>query len=71
MELKMYLAGALIDSEPISDVHMNMPGYLGTLKNKLEEKHEGILDSSESEPEFYLDSIPSSMKLYKLRKLRN
>lgn len=70
MELKMYLAGNLIDSEPINDVHLNIPGYIGTLKYKLEEKHESILDSSESEPEFYLDAIPSSMNHYKLSSLR-
>jgi hypothetical protein len=70
MELKMYLAGNLIDSAPISEVQLIMPGFIGTLKYKLEEKHGDIIDSYESEPEFYLDSIPSSMNLYKLRGLR-
>ena len=66
----MYLAGNLIDSEPITEVHLNMPGYIGTLKYKLEEKHEEIIDVNGSDPEFYLDSIPSSMNLYKLSGLR-
>jgi hypothetical protein len=56
MELKMYLDGQLIDSALIHTHHFS---FIYSLKQKMEDKHSDILDLTESDPEFYIDGVPS------------
>jgi hypothetical protein len=61
MDLKMYLKNELIDSVKINSTQLNKPGYIGFLKSEMEEKNEDIIDLSNEEPQFFIETIPSSM----------
>lgn len=57
----MFLDNKLIDSMVINIARFNEPGYINGLRLEMEEKHEDVLDLSNEEPQFFIDSVPSSM----------
>jgi hypothetical protein len=57
----MFLDNKLIDSMVINIARFNEPGYINGLRLEMEEKHEDVLDLSNEEPLFFIDSVPSSM----------
>jgi hypothetical protein len=61
MKLDMFLDNKLIDSMVINIARFNEPGYINGLRLEMEEKHEDVLDLSNEEPQFFIDSVPSSM----------
>ena len=61
MKLEMFLQNKLIDSIPLNAVQLNQPGYIHGLRMQMEERNEDILDLSQEKPEFFIDSVPSSM----------
>ena len=61
MNLEMFLENKLIDSFPINAYRFHQPGYIAGLRMEMEEKNEHILDLSDEDPEFFIDSVPSSM----------
>jgi hypothetical protein len=58
MELQMYLNGKLLDAVIIAP---GTPG-LNILQQKLEDKHNEILELSAGEPEYYIAGIGSKME---------
>ena len=65
MELKMFIGDHCIDTIPINFSKLSLPGYIQYLKNELEEKNKDILDLSEEDPKFFIDTIPSGMNFSK------
>ena len=63
----MFLDNKLIDSMVINIARFNEPGYMNGLRLEMEEKHEDVLDLSNEEPQFFIDSVPSSMNGNKRR----
>lgn len=61
MELIMFLGSKLVDRVKINASKLNMPGYIEALRMNLEEKNEDIIDLSNEEPHFFIESVPSSM----------
>ena len=61
MNLQMFLENKLVDSLPINGARLNQPGYIESLRLEMEEKNEEILDLSNQSPQFFIDSVPSSM----------
>jgi hypothetical protein len=59
IEIQMFIGQELIDSLPVNAHQMNHAGYIHSLKAKLEEKNEDIIDLSGDEPVFFIDAIPS------------
>jgi hypothetical protein len=70
MDLKMFLGNECIDSRKINAMKLNTPGYIDSLRFEMEERNEGIIDLSNEEPTFYIDTIPSAMNVHK-RLFRN
>lgn len=52
MELVMYLGFDLIDAVPLNTDKITQPGYVGSIKRELMEKHTLQLQLLSSEPEF-------------------
>jgi len=61
MDLKMFIGNELIDTVNINATQLNKPGYVEFLKMEMEEKNEDIIDLSNEEPQFFIDTVPSSM----------
>ena len=69
MDLKMFIGNKLIDAMQINTLQLNMPGYIENLKMEMEEKNEDIIDLSNEEPQFFIETIPSSMNSKKFQQL--
>ena len=52
MTLMMYLGNDLIEAVPVSTDRLSQPGYLGSYKRLLKQKHFMLLQESSVEPEF-------------------
>jgi hypothetical protein len=52
MTLMMYLGNDLIEAIPVSTDKLSQPGYLGSFKRLLKQKHFVLLQQSSIEPEF-------------------
>jgi hypothetical protein len=52
MTLMMYLGNDLIEAVPVSTDKLSLPGYLGSYKRLLKQKHLLLLQQSSVEPEF-------------------
>lgn len=61
MDLRMYLKNELVDSAKINPTQLNKPGYVDFLRSEMKEKNEDIIDLSDEEPQFFIETIPSSM----------
>jgi hypothetical protein len=69
MDLKMFLAGQLIDTVRMNTYQLNLPGYIQGLKMEMEERNEDILDLSDEEPTFFIETVPSSMNLKQFQRM--
>jgi hypothetical protein len=69
MNLKMFLGNELIDAVKINAYQLTVPGYIEVLKMEMEEKNEEILDLSNEEPKFFIDSVASSMNSKKFQRI--
>ena len=52
MELMMYLGNDLIESIPVSNEKISQPGYLGSIKRVLKQKHGILIQETGEPPEF-------------------
>ncbi|MBP8114285.1 MAG: hypothetical protein KAY50_02950 [Chitinophagaceae bacterium] len=52
MQLMMYLGNDLIDSIPLNDQDLRVPGYLGKFKRSLKEKYRSLITTAEEPIEF-------------------
>lgn len=52
MKLMMYLGNDLIESVPINDKDLQVPGYLGKFKRNLKMKYQVLLQQAPEPPEF-------------------
>lgn len=63
MQLKMFIAGKLVDATEINAMKLHIPGYIHSLRMEMEETNEDIIDLSHEEPEFFIETVPSSMNI--------
>ncbi|MFL5738762.1 MAG: hypothetical protein ACJ75B_00985 [Flavisolibacter sp.] len=61
MLLSMFINGELVDAAQINQERIHLPGYIQFLKSELEEKNEDMIDLSQKEPQFFIDTLPSRM----------
>ena len=54
MELVMYVGLDMLDTVRLNTDQISQPGYLGSLKRELMQKHAGQLEYLSVEPEFLL-----------------
>lgn len=52
MQLMMYLGNDLIESIPLNDKDLRVPGYLGKFKRNLKIKYQDLLRAAPEPPEF-------------------
>ena len=52
MTLMMYLGNDLIESVSVNNGQLSIPGYLGSFKRLLKQKHFHLIQESSVEPEF-------------------
>lgn len=52
MQLMMYLGNDLIDSIPVNDQDLRVPGYLGRFKRGLKEKYRALINKADEPLEF-------------------
>ena len=52
MQLMMYLGNDLIESVPVNDLDLRVPGYLGKFKRSLKLKYQELLQLAPEPPEF-------------------
>jgi hypothetical protein len=57
MTLMMYLGNDLIEAIPVSVDKLSQPGYLGSYKRLLKQKHVLLLQQSTVEPEFLVINL--------------
>lgn len=61
MELKMFLEEKLIDVVKIDAFKLNSPGYINSMKEKLKDDNEDILELTQEKPQFFIDHFPSTL----------
>lgn len=54
MELIMYIGLDMVDAVPLNTDKITEPGYVGSLKRELIQKHEDQLQFLSTEPEFLI-----------------
>ena len=54
MHLLLYIGNDLIESAPLDSTKITLPGYVGTLKRELEQKHDVEIRQAIEEPEFLI-----------------
>jgi hypothetical protein len=59
MTLMMYLGNDLIEAIPLSTDRLSQPGYLGSYKRLLKQKHFLLLQQSRTDPEFLVINLNS------------
>ena len=52
MKLMMYLGNNLIESIPLNELDLKLPGYLGKFKRNLKLKYGELLQKASEPPEF-------------------
>jgi len=52
MQLMMYIGNDLIESVPLIDQNIRIPGYLGQFKRTLKRKHQELINQYANPPEF-------------------
>jgi hypothetical protein len=57
MELMMYLGNDLIESVTLNLKNISQPGYLGSFKRSLKQKHLELIQQSGSAPEFLVVNL--------------
>ena len=54
MQLMMYIGNDLVESVPLDRNKVTIPGYVGTLKRELEQRHDAEISHTIEEPEFLI-----------------
>jgi len=54
MKLMMYLGNDLIESVPVNLTLISIPGYLGSFKRNLKQKHNDLIRQVQEQPEFLI-----------------
>ncbi len=54
MKLMMYLGNDLIESVPVNLTLISIPGYLGSFKRNLKQKHNNLIRQVQEQPEFLI-----------------
>jgi hypothetical protein len=54
MQLMMYIGNDLIESVPLELERIPKPGYVGTFKRRLKEKHSELIQQFPDPPEFLI-----------------
>jgi hypothetical protein len=57
MQLMMYIGNDLIESVPVEEERVRIPGYLGQFKRTLKIKYEELIRQYSSTPEFLVSDI--------------
>ena len=52
MQLIMYLGNDMIESLPVNDRELSIPGYLGRFKRQLKQRHFQLIQETGAEPEY-------------------
>jgi len=52
MKLMMYLGNDLIESVALNFTLISIPGYLGSFKRNLKQKHSDLIQQVQQQPEF-------------------
>lgn len=65
----MFLGEQLVDAVKFPAHQLNQPGHIEALKMQMEEENEDILDLSEEQPQFFIETVPSSMNSEKFQRL--
>lgn len=60
MKLMMYIGNDLIEAVPLDHHQIPVPGYLGSIKRALKEKHAALLRESATPPEFLVVPAPET-----------
>lgn len=63
MKLMMFLANDFIDSLPLCPESVSLPGYIGKMKKRLEEKYISLINQTKIEPEFLVIKVSQEDKL--------
>jgi hypothetical protein len=71
MQLEMFLGNDLVATSQINFIRLGTPGYINQLKMEMEDKYEDVIDLSGKEPDFVIDSFPSSMNGYQKKRELN
>jgi len=58
MKLMMYLGNDLVESIPVNDKELSVPGYLGRFKRRLKQKHSDLIKQTGEQPEYLVIPIP-------------
>jgi hypothetical protein len=53
----MYLANDFIDAVPLCPESITLPGYVGKMKKKLQEKYNSLINQAKVEPEFLVVKV--------------
>ncbi|MEI9945460.1 MAG: hypothetical protein WDN26_14740 [Chitinophagaceae bacterium] len=61
MKLMMYLGNDLIESVPVDEKDVRIPGYLGKFKRSLKVKYEELIQQHQVSPEFLVTEIVAQM----------
>jgi hypothetical protein len=62
LQLTLYIDGKLIDFMPLNHLEFTTPGYISTLKEKLEARNHQKIKAASSSPEYFIEGVPSKMK---------
>jgi hypothetical protein len=54
MKLMMYLGNDLIESVAVNFTLISIPGYLGSFKRSLKQKHSDLIQQVQEQPEFLI-----------------
>jgi hypothetical protein len=63
VDLKMFIGNRLVDAIKITSTQLHKAGCIEHLKMEMEERNEDIIDLSNEEPEFFIDTVPSAMNI--------
>ncbi len=62
MKLMMYLGNDLIESVSVNFTLISIPGYLGSFKRSLKQKHSDLIQQVPDQPEFLVVSHDNETK---------
>ncbi len=64
MKLMMYLGNDLIESVSLDFTLVSTPGYLGSFKRNLKQKHSDLIQQVQEQPEFLVVNPDIETKIY-------
>ena len=61
MQLLMYIGNDLIESIPVEEERVRIPGYLGQFKRTLKIKYQELISQYSNPPEFLVSDIKANL----------